>query len=617
MNNELERRKDLERIGKLERELAEFKLKCGMSEKSKSSLFLFVSAKLRHFFIHNLGMVLLFLTSVVFHLMAYFTVKSFYSTHLPHYDSMGTYTMMFQIINTYHLEGFRSALNIALSYHLSWLQSFFALMGAPFLNTTPESVQIYNSLAVFLFMLSVYLAAKSAGASELKSYLLSLMVFLPDVFYDWQGGLLDLQRDPSFVLLLGATYFTFFAITMEPSFKKGILLGFFAGLTILSRGNALFLLVAIMAPIVGLGIIWKIYSKDFKIILKGLLPAASSFLLVAGTNLYYALLPNISRYQNPFVAYSIGDDAMLSVASHWSKPIQIMFGRIGEFGGHTYGTLFVVIGGFFFLAIILAFLRYKGLVKYDLAYLFTLKNIAMIVAGIWTIAITIFLMCFIIKLKPLDFGQSKFPFYPSLLGFFMIFFVLGYSVHLNSEKTKRSRIYALAGLLCLSIFVLGAVRLRYHTPEATPKYVEFAKEMAEFFTSQDKPKVIAFMWHDTISIDTLKFYLAEKGSKQPVKFLYTAPDGNQKLDFAVVAPPGIDIPALLLTMKKEIEDGADYIVLATKPRAYAINHHMLIFKYGQTVVDSLMRSDKFRVVFTYELWGMPFAVLENKGRIKT
>jgi len=570
------------------------------------------------FFYAHLCLILLTSTATVFHVIAYFAVKSFYSQHLPHYDSMGSYTKMFEIINTYRQEGFREALKIASAFHLSWLQSFFALIGAPFLNATPESVQLYNSLAVFLFMLSIYLAAKSTGASELKSYLLSLMVFLPDVFYEWQGGLLDLQRDPSFMLLLGASYFLFFAHIWRPSYKKGILLGFIAGLTVMSRGNAVFMLIAIMGPIIGLWTFWKLYTKDIRTIFKNLMPAIILFLIVAGPNLYYTLGLTVTRYQNPYVAYAIGTDSWLSFASHWAKPFQIIFGRVGEFGGHTHGTLLLSLSGLFFFIIVMAALRLKRFVKFKL-FSFDNKNLTLFFAGIWCIAITLYLIIFSIKLKPLDFGQTKFPFYPSMLGVMSFFFIIGKSIYFNDERSKIMR-NILCGLLCTGILILGIVRLKLHTPEPTPQYVKFAREMSDFFAvGNDKPKVVAFIWHDTISFDTVKFYLSQKTHKLPRKFFYTTPDGKETLDFAVRAPSGTGIPALLSAMKEQIEENADYLVISTEPGIYGSQRHndMFIFQYGQPVVDSLIKSDRFKVVFSYELWGTPFAILENTGRLKT
>lgn len=581
--------------------------------------YLISQSKLHNFLFNNVGLILIFFTTVVFHIIAYVSVKSHYSQHLPHYDSIGTYTGTFQVINTYFQEGFSAALKLASSFHTSWLQSYFALLGAPFLNTTPESMQIINTLTVFLFMLSVFLAAQSAGAGKLKSYLISLIVFLPDVFYSWKGGLLDLQRDTSFVLLLGATYFLFFAQVWRPSLKKSMLLGVTAGLTVFSRGNALFLLIAIMAPIIGIWVLWKLYSKDLRAIFKNLLPAIIVFCLIAGPNLYYTLSLTTSRYLNPFVAYGIGDDPWISFTSHWYKPILIMFGLVGEYGGHAHGTMFLTLGGVFLFMIFLAVLNYKQIIKFNYSSikstLLERRNIVMILAGSWSIAITIFLMCFVIKLRPLGYGDTKLPFYPSLIGFLTFFFITGLSIHLNVKVAKAWK-YVLSVLLCVGVLLLGGARLKLQTPESTPKYVKLAKEMANFFESTDKPKVIAFIWHDVINLDTIKYYSAQKGSRLPRKFYYTTPDGRNLLDFAVAIPHDVDIPAVLSSMKEQIERNADFIVLCTKPNAYAIKHHMFIFQYGQPVVDSFIKSNRYRVVFTYDLWRIPFVVLENTERVK-
>ncbi len=153
----------------------------------------------QYWFYKHMGLVLLLLTGFMFHIVAYHVVGKFYDCQLPHYDSGGSYTFMNTVIQQYRFNGFVDALAHAKKYHLAWLQSFFALGFAPFLDTTPQSLQLYNSLCFFLLLLSIFLAAKGYGASEIKAYSISLIAFLPDVFYAWGGGIMDLRRDPAFV----------------------------------------------------------------------------------------------------------------------------------------------------------------------------------------------------------------------------------------------------------------------------------------------------------------------------------------------------------------------------------------------------------------------------------
>jgi hypothetical protein len=569
-------------------------------------------------FFKNRGLLLLIATLLLFHIISYFYIREFYSQHLPHYDSIGSYTFMFEVINTYENGGFTVALEKASLFHLSWLQAFFALIAAPFLNKSPESMQLYNSICLFIFALSLFLAARAAGAGDLKSYLISLIVFLPDVFYDWRGGLMDMQRDPSFVSLLGATYFLFFAQAWKPSMKKATLLGVIAGLTVWSRGNAVFTLIATMAPICGTWALWRVLQKDSWAMIRNFSLSFIAFCLTAGPNLYHTCRATIARYRNPYVAYGLGDDSWSSLVAHWAKPFEIMFGREGTSGGGTSGTLYFTMGIIILVVLTLVFLGKLQYLRLNRLLLFNQRSLVLIVSGLWIITVTIILVCIVAKLKPLGFTSAKWPFYPSLLGFLSGFFVLGVATSRKSERILPSKeIYTLSVLLIVGILVLGIARIDKKTPYATPEYVDLANELATFFSSSYEPKVIAFIWHDLISIDTLKFYLSQKGSQPPQKFYFTAPDGSM-LDFAVTVPVGVDITELLITMKEQIEEKSDFLVITAEPGAYSrANDHRFVFRHGQYVIDSFLNNYRFKPVLEYNLMNMTFVVLQNMSRGKS
>ena len=563
-------------------------------------------------------------TALFFHVIAWFSVKSFYSTHLPHYDSMGAYEVMFRIIDKFHQEGPVPAIRLASSYFLSWLMSFFALIGAPILHKTPESLQLYNSFWVFLFMLSVYLAAKSAGAGNLKAYLLSLIVFLPDTFYNWQGGLMDLQRDPSFVSLLGATYFMLFAYIWRPATGKGIMLGILAGLTVLSRGNAIYLLAGIMGPIIGVWTVLRLRARDFSSIGRLVVLSGVPFAILAIPNVYYSFILNLKRYANPYsFAYLFGQPGSypwLSLAAYWSMPLKIMFGS-------SYVTLFVTALFFGIIGSAFAVLRSRNLISVNRSFLLNRQAAGIVLSGLWTVVIILFLMCIVLKLIPLSYDHAKHPFYPSLLFFLSVIFVFGLSVQVNFDRHKKKWINGLSAALCLMALLLAAVRIEIRTKawdrEESATHIAVAHQLVNLFSNVNKGGKVAYIWYETITLDTLNYYSAQEGKDKINKFFYAAPDGHT-LKLEVGTPPNTDVEALLATLKKQLEEKADFVVVNTNPGAYKIKDHlMFIFQYGQPVIDSILNSRDFRIVYEYELFnnkpsGGRFAVLENiskKGKI--
>ncbi len=583
------------------------------------------------------GIILVLVTALVFHVLSYFYVKAFYEQNLPHYDSVGSYTLMFEIMNTYHRDGFMAALGDPSNYFLSWLQWLFAVLGAPLLSATPESLQILNSLALLIFMLSIYFAAKAYGAGTLKAYMIALIVFIPDVFYDWWGGMMDLRRDFAFFSLLGATFFTFFNYVWLPTKIKAIFLGLLIGLTVFSRDNAIFFVVFIILPMAICWFISKVYSKNgnpFKEILSVFL-TSMAFILPW---IYFSFNKSMARRLDPFTAYGGGADRWDSFMAHWEKPFQLMFGRVGDsprefefwtpltplgnylggkdllsYMGHMAGgvkaTLPITGGWLVSVGLIILIFNRVGWVNLKMPK--WSKWLWLLAAGIWALLVTYFMICYVVALKPLDFSSAQIPFFPSLLLFFSFLFIVGISIH-SSDRLSKAALNVIATMFVASLFVVVVLRLEAKAPEPTKKYVAIAKQLTTIFSEGNRGPSIAFIWHDTISYDTLAFYNAQLDKPNKLeKFRYYF-EGNS-LDFAVSKPSSVNQVKMLLAMKQQIDANADYVVVSPKPGVYNnYSHHFFVFQYGQDLVDTLLNDDRFHQVISYELWGTPFVVLKRK-----
>jgi hypothetical protein len=66
------------------------------------------------------GFAALLAVAAVFHILEYHYLKNAYATHMPHYDSMGSYMYMYEVRNALHAEGFFPALKLASGHFLSW-----------------------------------------------------------------------------------------------------------------------------------------------------------------------------------------------------------------------------------------------------------------------------------------------------------------------------------------------------------------------------------------------------------------------------------------------------------------------------------------------------------------
>lgn len=573
------------------------------------------------------GLLAIFFVVAVFHILSYNYVAAFYRSNLPHYDSMGSYTTMFGIMNLFHAEGFLVALTVSSTHFLSWLQSLFALLSAPFLSATPEGVQLLNTLALLTLMLGIYTAAKAYGAGEVKAYLLSLMVFLPDVFFDWWGGMMDMRRDFAFVSLLGATFFIFFAFIRRPTRAISMMLGLLSALVVYSRDNSIFLLALIMVPIASFFVLADLKNRRLSI-LKGLAPGVGVGIILIIPWAYANLSLTLERRLNPFVIYGAGDSPWRSLVSHWDKPLALMFGRLGPMptgngGWSLLSPLGEALGadwairnfGPYTLPLTMLLLSMIGV-----TFLTQWRNMRMeskvmplslMASGAWALMVTYFVICYVVGLMPLDYSSAQIPFFPSLLFFFALFFVVGMAISAKGVPSQRG-LAMIAVAVTLLVMAFSILRMEAKAPEPTARYVGVAQRLISMFAESGKDVSVAYLWHDTISIDTLLFYSAQSGAQTHFrKFTYSF-DGRE-LDFAVALPNGVDPAKMSDSVRRQIESRADYVVLNASKGIYSQDRHdLFLFRYGQQTVDSLLQSSRFKRVYEFDLWAKPFVVLKRR-----
>ena len=555
---------------------------------------------------HWLGVAAVLITAAAYHAIAVGYVSAFYARMLPHYDSIGSYMMMFELMNAYDAAGFAKAAALAASFFLSLLQSGFALLVAPLSPPrSPAAVQLYNTLCLALFMLSLYCAARSFGVPRWNAYLTSLLPLLPDVFSDWWGGLVDLQRDPAFVSLLGASFFNWFAFVWQPSRAKALAAGLLAALTLASRDTAPFIVAVALGPIIVVSamIQWRRgMMRELRWTGCGLL----LFSVLVAPALYLALIPTLQRRLSAF-HYGMGASPAESFAAHWAKPFQIMFGRSAD-------TLFITLGALAALLALLALARWRRFVTLEARVGGGPRLLALVFGAAWACFCVYAIVCVFVGLQVLNFSEAKFPFYPTLLLFIAVLFAGVVTLRIDAGWKGPARGAAAAGIAA-AVLGLNAVRLdfRMNRLAAETPYVAQAGRLADFFASQGDSPVVAFAWHDWISFDTLRFYLAQKGVKAPRKFGYAV--RGETVDFAVARPKDVDVETMRAAFREQAKRDADFVVVNADAGAYQVaGHAMFIFREGKPVIDAFLHDDRFPVVYEYEVWGQRFKVLRNLYR---
>lgn len=587
------------------------------------------------------GVTAVVLTVTVFHAITYYYVRAFYAANLPHYDSIGAYTFMFEIMNLYDSGALTVALAKASGFFLSWLQAFFALIGAPLLNKTPESLQALNSLTLVAFMLSIYAAARAYGAGRLKAYLLSLPVLLPDALDDWWGGSVDMRRDFAYLALLGSTFFSFFALAWRPSPSKSLWLGIVAGLTVISRDNAIFFLIAIIGPPF---VIWIVLGAVRKapVYMRLWVPGLVGAGVLVLPWLWLCLPLTLARRLDPFAMYGAGGDPWLSFRAYWSFPFKLMFGRLGDpslvddamrtplidvarhlgstvvtpllghLGGGIHGT-FLLTSSFILFAGLLVVAMQDRLCWHDALTSWDSRSLSLFAAGCWALIATYILICFFVRLKPLDYSSGQIPFFPSLLLFWATAFVLGIRIRFHKAKVlgRRTRGVVLTVLFAAGLLALNVLRLEAKAPEPTARFVAIAKQLTQLLVGEGDQRVVAFFWHELISLDTIKYYTAQQGvTENIVKFRYTL-DGHL-LDLEVGRPDDMDPQRMVDSLARQVKKHADIVVVNARPGAYAIARHPLfVYEYAQPIVDALLKDPSYQEIFRFELQKEPIVVLKK------
>jgi hypothetical protein len=102
------------------------------------------------------GAAAVLLMVLVEHLLPRNAVRKYYVTHLPHYDSIRSYTFAYEVLNAYANESWWAGVKLVTGFGLSLTQPSFAALLAPFVSPTPQSLLLYNTRCLGLLSGSLY-----------------------------------------------------------------------------------------------------------------------------------------------------------------------------------------------------------------------------------------------------------------------------------------------------------------------------------------------------------------------------------------------------------------------------------------------------------------------------
>jgi len=99
--------------------------------------------------------------------LIFLVVRRHYAESLPHFDSMGSFTLVWQTMNIVEASGYREGLAFVAGTSTGWLQPLFALLVAGWPFRTPEAVVVLNVGLLLLTQLAIVNYGRAHGFSRI------------------------------------------------------------------------------------------------------------------------------------------------------------------------------------------------------------------------------------------------------------------------------------------------------------------------------------------------------------------------------------------------------------------------------------------------------------------
>lgn len=540
----------------------------------------------------NKYLFLIIFTNLLLYLISFLFVRNYYTSGLPYYDSVGSYVNMFSIANKTRQTGILSGILAARYYSLSWLQSFFAVFAANLLPNAPEWMILLNFLTLFVAQWAIFRYVQNIGLGNKKAYILSFLPLLPGVAFGWAGGVIDMRRDSSFLMMLIAGFFFFIDFMRKPRIKKGVVVGIVWGITLWSRGNALPYLLGVLGPIFFLNILRNIQKKTMSAFIKHISIPILVCLLIS-TPFYWLNWKGIyDKYV--FGSWGIGVDRLSAIITFLRfLPVMIL--------GPEQNVLWV---NTLFLLVMLSFI------------LFLLKKKIVLIAKHWygesnakdllASGILIYLLVLIFNAIILGVGGYIFPNFPALVGIIavVIYFVGGLKMNKNVNKTFISLGLAFWTII---IILLNSLRMYVSIPPDQKILVQQVKQAATDLAPILGGKQVAYFWLDHIHVHDLNFYITQNGGV-PIQ----AGSGLSSIADTEMPPnPKKTIDEQQVAYTKGVRN-REYVIVSEDLKSYEDpKGFFFILMYGKPVVEEILKDANLKKIYSFSDGVRNYVVLKN------
>lgn len=520
-------------------------------------------------------------------------VDRFYTLNIPHYDSVGTLTYGFRILNAYAAGGYAAAFALLGNYAdwtaLSYTQAWFAAVFAPFLEKSPSSFQLYNTIATALGMTAIFIFARGAGFRFASACLAALIYLLPDGLWRWEFGIVDYRRDTGMLGLLTASLFVLLTLYTGPWSPRArtalsFLLGILAGLAALSRDSAPLYVGAMV------GVPWLVLAgldarrSGLPSALRLLVPATVGLLPFA---IYFALNAKIiySRLADPLIGFGGGGDRWDSLTKNLWAVDGLVRGDFNLSWPSGAGMWAITIAGIAATMFAIWTLRFAAPVA-PAARRIPRPDWVALITGLWGVVwLHLFLSLYVGWRSSLPFTALAPPYLPVLLGIQAVVIAIAARFTLRTAGMPRLACLVIGAAV---VFGAAAIRLESHMTE-TPAWMRQANDGAAGLRALNggSPS-FAELTFETVQIPMVAYRMQQQGLAPPQRIRFR----NRRYDTAIGIPPTeAEREALLGEMETAIRCDADFVVVSTRPEDYADSRSpLLIFRHGGAIAAEMISS---------------------------
>ena len=538
----------------------------------------------------------LLLVNLVMYAVSAYYVNVFYTHNLPHFDSIGPLTKMYEFINLARGRGAWAAWVFARQYDsVSWVQSAYAILLSPLLPRTPSAMMGLNFACLFAAQAALFDLGRKFGASRLQAFGFGLLPLMPALLHGHYGTYQDMRRDASFLCLLLVAYCLSLTYLHKPAPGRGILLGVVAGLTLLSRGNALpYLAIALLPAIVWAAARYVVGRKWRELLFVAATPLIPCALLVAS---YYRQSVSSLLFKYLYNTPDLGTTRMVSLAHFGPSPAVLLLGEPGRVFALKLALLLIGLP-----ALVLLGLQGREL-TWQPRRAFAGDRRWLAIGGAVALVGTLALVTLVVGVSPI---AGYYPSYPVLISLFSLLAALSLAVSFRDGRlpARNKRLLAVAVALVFT-FANSIDSLRLSTYPRQTANVRTARELVPLLRALAPGRKVTWVWDGNLNYWVVNYYLSQAG-EPPLQFFYP------------VSLDRLPSPALGETVESraaEIEESlrsADVLVLSDTPGAYTgIIGPGFFDTYGYLIVPDLLADPRFEQVYDFESDGYHFVILQR------